>query len=96
MTPLLAATYYSKENVVDLLLAKMANTEAKDTVCYCSIVWRPITIYSIKKDRGRTPLIWAADYGAENIVQMLLKAKADINATDKVFIAIAEFLIFIL
>ena len=38
MTPLLAATYYSKENVVDLLLAKMANTEAKDTVCYCSIV----------------------------------------------------------
>ena len=34
-----------------------------------------------KDKSGKTPLYWAAEYGRTNVVKLLLKAGADVNAT---------------
>ena len=85
MTALLAATYYSKEEVVKVLLESNVNTEAKDKVSKKEpLLHLFLTNYLLEQARGRTPLIWAAENGAVQIVEMLLNAHANIDATDNV------------
>ena len=44
----------------------------------CSAIYLLLFYYS-NEQNGRTPLTYAAQYGHENIVDYLLKARADVN-----------------
>ena len=46
-------------------------------------LWKMKQYRDLEDDYKRTPLSWAAEYGHESIVQMLLEWDVDINAKDK-------------
>ncbi|KAH0538358.1 hypothetical protein FGG08_005053 [Glutinoglossum americanum] len=88
-TPLSWAAQRGHEAVVKLLIEAKADVNAKDKNSGTRPPsWSPFErryAVFILDNAGRTPLSWAAQRGHEDVVKLLVKAKADVNVKDKNF-----------